>query len=223
MIPGSTQADNTLNQYIWESSSSIIKQYNLHESLAKPTTVVALFTRGLLLHFLIDYVLDCVACCTGEIYSLHKSSLPGTVPKSFYISRRKFRSQISDVKFQQVVRKTRTKTMSWVLDVCAWQIVTDWNYAKCSLNSYMRRDGPKVGSVNRWMRKSVEKAWCKNGTPLWLEAHLEVKLGTTVTPRALLEGQMLKSARSCGRKRIWESKAYIKGQSSIEIDRDRHI
>ena len=66
-------------------------------------------------------------------------------------------------------------------------------------------EGPKVGSLKRRVRSQLARWEMKNCTPLWREAHVEVKMYKTLSHHSW-KLRCRKSARSCGAKRISKSK-----------------
>ena len=71
---------------------------------------------------------------------------------------------------------------------------------------FVAPEGRKVGSLKRRVRSQLATGAMKNCTPLWREAHFEVKCVKTEGFGPLLEVEMLKSARRCGAKHISKSK-----------------
>ena len=63
---------------------------------------------------------------------------------------------------------------------------------------FVAPEGRKVGSLKRRARSQLARREMKNCTPLWREAHFQVKMYKTHHPRTLLAVEMLKSARLCG-------------------------
>ena len=45
----------------------------------------------------------------------------------------------------------------------------------CVFQCFVAPEGPKVGSLKRRVRRLLARGEMKNSTPLWREAHLEVK------------------------------------------------
>ena len=67
-------------------------------------------------------------------------------------------------------------------------------------------EGGKVGSLKRRVRSQLARWEMKSCTPLWREAHFEVKMYKHLSFGPLLEVEMSKSARRCGAKHISKSK-----------------
>ena len=63
--------------------------------------------------------------------------------------------------------------------------------------------GRKVGSLKRRVRSQLARWDMKKCTPLWREAHFQVKMDKTLEERKL---RCRKSARRCGAKHIWKAK-----------------
>ena len=67
-------------------------------------------------------------------------------------------------------------------------------------------EGRKVGSLKRRVRSHLARCEMKNCTPLWREAHLQVKMQKTPQCRTMFGRRCRKSARRCGAKHISKSK-----------------
>ena len=68
-------------------------------------------------------------------------------------------------------------------------------------------EGRKVGSLKRRVRSQLARWEMKNCTPLWREAHLQVKMYKTQHSRPTFwSSDVEKSARPCGAKHVWKSK-----------------
>ena len=67
----------------------------------------------------------------------------------------------------------------------------------------MAPEGRKVGSLKRWVRSQLATGAMKSCTPLWREAHFQVKMYKAHHSRTL---RRQKSARRCGAKHISKSK-----------------
>ena len=72
---------------------------------------------------------------------------------------------------------------------------------------FVAPEGRKVGSLKRRVRSQLARWEMKNCTPLWREAHFEVKMYKTHHCRTTFgSGDVEKSARRCGAKQISKSK-----------------
>ena len=69
-------------------------------------------------------------------------------------------------------------------------------------------EGRKVGSLKRRVRSQLARWEMKNCTPLWREAHLQVKMYKTPQLRPLLEVQMSKKCTPLWREAHFEVKMY---------------
>ena len=69
---------------------------------------------------------------------------------------------------------------------------------------FVAPEGWKVGSLKRRVRSHLARWEMKNCTPLWREAHFEVKI--TPAPDHFWKFRCRKSARRCGAKHISKSK-----------------
>ena len=67
-------------------------------------------------------------------------------------------------------------------------------------------EGRKVGSLKRRVQSQLARWEMKNCTPLWREAHLQVKMYKHLSSGPLLEVAMSKKWRRCGAKHISKSK-----------------
>ena len=67
-------------------------------------------------------------------------------------------------------------------------------------------EGRKVGSLKRRVRSQLARWEMKNCTPLWREAHFEVKMYKAPQRRTTFGSWCRKSARRCGGKHISKSK-----------------
>ena len=66
--------------------------------------------------------------------------------------------------------------------------------------------GRKVGSLKRRVRSQLARWEMKSCTPLWREAHFQVKMDKTLEERTTFGSWCRKSARRCGAKHISKSK-----------------
>ena len=71
---------------------------------------------------------------------------------------------------------------------------------------FVAPEGRKVGSLKRRVRSQLAKWEMKNCTPLWREAHFQVKMYKTPQPQHFWKLRCRKSARRCGAKHISKSK-----------------
>ena len=72
---------------------------------------------------------------------------------------------------------------------------------------FVAPEGRKVGSLKRRVRKQLARWEMKNCTPLWREAHLQVKIYKAHQRRTTFRScDVEKSARRCGAKRVSKSK-----------------
>ena len=71
---------------------------------------------------------------------------------------------------------------------------------------FVAPEGRKVGSLKRRVRSQLARWEMKNCTPLWREAHFEVKMYKTSQLRTFWKLRCRKSARRCGAKHISKSK-----------------
>ena len=72
---------------------------------------------------------------------------------------------------------------------------------------FVAPEGRKVGSLKRRVRSQLARGEMKNCTPLWREAHFEVKMYKTHQVRTTFGScDVEKSARRCGAKHISKSK-----------------
>ena len=72
---------------------------------------------------------------------------------------------------------------------------------------FVAPEGRKVGSLKRRVRSQLARWVMKNSTPLWREAHFEVKMYKTHQfSDHFWKLRCRKSARRCGAKHIWKSK-----------------
>ena len=75
------------------------------------------------------------------------------------------------------------------------------------LQWFVAPEGRKVGSVERRVRSHLAGWEMKNYTPLWREAHFQVKMYKTPQLRSTFGScDVRKSARHCGAKHISKSK-----------------
>ena len=120
-----------------------------------------------------------------------------------YRSRRKFRSPTSDNmdswKAEQR-SKVRRKKIQWreMPGKSRITVFSEW---------FVGSEGRKVGSLKRLVRSHVVRADIKNGTPLWREAHFQLKMHKTpACSEHFLKFRRRKMARGCGAKHISNSK-----------------
>ena len=71
---------------------------------------------------------------------------------------------------------------------------------------FVSPEGRKVGSLKRRVRSQLARWEMKICTPLWREAHFEVKMFKTPGVRTTIKLRCWKSARRCGAKHISKSK-----------------
>ena len=71
---------------------------------------------------------------------------------------------------------------------------------------FVALEGRKVGSLKRRVRTQLARWEMKKCTPLWREAHLQVKTYNTPAPDHFCTLRCRKSARRCGAKHICKSK-----------------
>ena len=71
---------------------------------------------------------------------------------------------------------------------------------------FVAPEGRKVGSLKRRVRSQLATGAMKNCTPLWREAHFEVKSVKNWRSRTTFKLRCQKSARRCGAKHISKSK-----------------
>ena len=76
------------------------------------------------------------------------------------------------------------------------------------LQWFVALEGRKVGSLKRRVRSQLARWEMKNCTPLWREAHFQVKMRKTHQRRILQKLWCHKSVRRCGAKHIWKSKVW---------------
>ena len=76
----------------------------------------------------------------------------------------------------------------------------------CVFQWFVAPEGRKVGSLKRRVRSHLARWEMKNCTPLWREAHFEVKMYKTPGPDHFWKLRCRKSARPCGAKHISKSK-----------------
>ena len=67
-------------------------------------------------------------------------------------------------------------------------------------------EGRKVGSLKRRVRSQLARWDMKKCTPLWREAHFQVKMENTRGADHFWKLRCRKSARRCGAKHIWKAK-----------------
>ena len=72
---------------------------------------------------------------------------------------------------------------------------------------FVAPEGRKVGSLKRRVRSQLARWEMKNCTPLWREAHFEVKMHKTPAPDHFWKLRCRKSARRCGAKHISKSES----------------
>ena len=73
---------------------------------------------------------------------------------------------------------------------------------------FVALEGRKVGSLKRRVRSQLVRGEMKNCTPLWREAHFQVKMYKTPGARALLEVEMSKKCTPLWREAHFEVKMY---------------
>ena len=71
---------------------------------------------------------------------------------------------------------------------------------------FVAPEGRKVGSLKRRVRSQLATGAMQNCTPLWREAHFQVKMHKTSAPDHFWKLRCRKSARRCGAKHISKSK-----------------
>ena len=71
---------------------------------------------------------------------------------------------------------------------------------------FVAPEGRKVGSLKRRVRSQLARWDMKKCTPLWREAHFQVKMDKTLEERTTFGSWCRKSARRCGAKHILKSK-----------------
>ena len=71
---------------------------------------------------------------------------------------------------------------------------------------FVAPEGRQVGSLKRWVRSHLARWEMKNCTPLWCEAHFQVKTNNTWCSEHFWKLRCRKSARRCGAKHILKSK-----------------
>ena len=123
-------------------------------------------------------------------------------------NRRKFRSETSDnmdswkAEVKRVRReKIRRKKMQMREKVGKSRFTVFFQW-------FVAPEGRKVGSLKRRVRSQLARWDMKNCTPLWREAHFEVKMYKTPQRRTTFFWKLRcrKSARRCGAKHILKSK-----------------
>ena len=120
-------------------------------------------------------------------------------------NRRKFRSQTSDNmdrwKAEQgrgrEKRKIRRKKRKKKEDADAWK-----GRKVAFFQWFGSPEGRNVGSLKRRVRSQLARWEMKNCTPLWREAHLQVKMHKTWCSEHFWKMRCQKSARRCGAKHI---------------------
>ena len=137
---------------------------------------------------------------------------------AIYINRRKFRSQTSDnmdrwkaeqgrgrekrkIRREKSRReRVRRKKMEMHEKVGKSRFTAFFQW-------FVAPGGRKVGSLKRRVRSHLARGEMKSCTPLWREAHLEVKMYKTHHSRTTFGSwDVEKVARRCGAKHIWKSK-----------------
>ena len=71
---------------------------------------------------------------------------------------------------------------------------------------FVAPEGRKVGLLKRWVRSQLARWEMKNCTPLWREAHFQVKMHKAPVSDHFWKLRCRKSARRCGAKHISKSK-----------------
>ena len=125
----------------------------------------------------------------------------------FCVHRRKFRSETSDNmdSWKAEVRRVRREKIRRKKMQVREKVGTSRNTV--FFQWFVAPEGRKVGSLKRRVRSELARSEMKNCTPLWREAHFQVKMYKTHHCRTTFGScDVEKSARRCGAKHISKSK-----------------
>ena len=136
----------------------------------------------------------------------------GGLPLEHILDRRKFRSQTSDnmdrwkAEMERVIEKRksrreksrREKSRRKKIQVRE-KVGKSWNTV--FFQWFVAPEGRKVGSLKRRVRSQLARWEMKNCTPLWREAHFEVKMYKITRSRPLLAVEMSKKCTPVWRDR----------------------